>query len=1025
MCLICCRTCAINICTGSYLDYPRIHFSGLYTANVNTVNNDLNNYKHSLPLENINQGWNPSGGNEWSLQGCVVTSVVYFNGSRSLNAEIEPLIGASVHSNPHSVEGKIVGIDVDAWNKSALFGVSLGVKQSKLSDEYGFIGNLLPFSVIHQNSWYQVPCSSEYISDSHDIYGARSASKLTNVHWETPLDSEVLKQLKQVSLRYGGQLSVSFTMYDYTRDSTAGNFSFGRISGTIGYAHPREPRFFEGERLLSFEFVDQPHVSLPVDDPCSGKKYTPLWAYRAPFKLQSQRNVLTVDFSGSFTRNMVGAIRDIGVLYLAILHANKGTSMCVDTIASIDYHDDRCRSINGCIMDYYLTTTQFKLLQDHTLVVIKSLTNLEPTLTTYPTCSYHPTNFDMFSYNSEKMIAVMLEQWYYVRPYNYYTFMMEKGGVAVADLFVTFLGRPAYGKEIQLIPSSTSIKPIDGLWYNRHALVDEYGYARFMFRANSIKDNPRQDFDLDGQVYHFMYFVKGEPVFCPSDVIFIADEDSTCLETISIKVFSDVSYDEGQHNWVDHVHPIFAQYARIYPIMSKAVNLGSYDDVTQPHVIKLLNFSMQLDMNHPNYMPVSRDLSSVKRKMILEWLSKPCYNSSHCIIHHNDEVGNDSSTANSSIPRPMLEICQDVSSFHQQPHDFNSYYKFTTASVQTDDCITELKQSWCSPYIVRHCLQKAFELEFYTIPLYLTALYSIKDGFNTQVYTIIRSIVMQEMLHMVQVGNLLISIGGSPVLNNANNAPTYPTEGLSGGVLPKLKLSLRRASLDHIYTAFMAVEYPHEVIDSQLGIDTIQSRTIGQLYKELQACLIRHGDSIFYPNRTVLQVKWPYSNDYGTVYVVRDLATALEAIKEITEQGEGVRPGDPLGYQRHDLAHFFKFQEIVCGRELIFHGISNYSYTGRTIPFDENGVWPMRDNPSSVGIIPGTKAYYRTKLFHHAYRSLLAKLDSIFTGNPKSVTEALSIMESLEIQAKLLMALPLNESYPNGETCGPIFDYYW
>ena len=59
-----------------------------------------------------------------------------------------------------------------------------------------------------------------------------------------------------------------------------------------------------------------------------------------------------------------------------------------------------------------------------------------------------------------------------------------------------------------------------------------------------------------------------------------------------------------------------------------------------------------------------------------------------------------------------------------------------------------------------------------------------------------------------------------------------------------------------------------------------------------------------------------YSNDYDEVLCHlchHDLATALQAINEIVEQGEGVQPGDPHGYARHELAHFFKFQEIVCG----------------------------------------------------------------------------------------------------------------
>ena len=426
-------------------------------------------------------------------------------------------------------------------------------------------------------------------------------------------------------------------------------------------------------------------------------------------------------------------------------------------------------------------------------------------------------------------------------------------------------------------------------------------------------------------------------------------------------------------------------------------------------------------------MPVSRDLSHAKRKMILEWLTHPCYNSTLC---HLDQITLAGERFNNSVKQYFMQdkVCNTVRSFRQQPHDLNSYYKFTAqfnADSQSSNCLKELPQSGCSIYTIRYCLQKAVELEFYTIPLYLTSLYTIRDGYNVEAYNIIRGVLMQEMLHMLQAANLLISVGGRPVIDSASTAPAYPAVGLPGGVLPQLTVSLKKASLDHIYSVFMAIEYPHKVMDAQLGVSAVHSHTIGQLYSEIGKCLHTHGDVIFYPNRTSLQVKWPYSNEYGKVYTVHDLATAIEALKEITEQREGMQPGDPFGYERNDLAHFFKFQEIVCGRELIFHGISNYTYTGDVIPFDDDGVWPMRDNPSSVSLTPGAKAYYRSKLFHQTYRTLLQKVDDAFAGSPSEISEALTVMESLEVQAKFLMVLPLNESDPHSETCGPVYDYYW
>ena len=115
----------------------------------------------------------------------------------------------------------------------------------------------------------------------------------------------------------------------------------------------------------------------------------------------------------------------------------------------------------------------------------------------------------------------------------------------------------------------------------------------------------------------------------------------------------------------------------------------------------------------------------------------------------------------------------------------------------------------CTRENLREYLQDALEIEFATIPLYLTALYSICDGCNTWASQLIHGVVMQEMLHLTQSANLLISVGGRPIIDSPNAAPKYPTKGLPGGILPNLEISLRKFSLQQIHDVFMAIEYPH------------------------------------------------------------------------------------------------------------------------------------------------------------------------------------------------------------------------
>jgi ferritin len=81
------------------------------------------------------------------------------------------------------------------------------------------------------------------------------------------------------------------------------------------------------------------------------------------------------------------------------------------------------------------------------------------------------------------------------------------------------------------------------------------------------------------------------------------------------------------------------------------------------------------------------------------------------------------------------------------------------------------------------------ELELSTIPLYLSALYSIVPGTNQEATTFLRTIVTQEMVHMLLVCNLLKSLGVRPLIASSDKIHTFPTK-LPGSVLPNLTLDL-------------------------------------------------------------------------------------------------------------------------------------------------------------------------------------------------------------------------------------------
>ena len=342
-----------QLSVASDLDFPRIHFAGRYHADVNTVNNYIENFDPSHPKQNLIPGWNPSGGNEWSLTDCYVTSVVYQNGSSTNNTEHEPTIGASVVTNHGSVHGKLVSLDVEAQNKCALYGVTIGIR---LLEHFAFVAEWIPGSVLHQNAWHQVLCN--HISNTQ-YDGARSVSKLTNISWRNNINnSEIISQLKRAS-NQSGYLTISVSLYSFSRTPTKQNYSYGYIVGTIGVTRPDDAAFFEGERLMSFEFVEQPKLKWPKHHSCADTKYknAPFWwMYWTPFKVHPQIKMLTVDFSSAIAIDWHSAteLLDIGKLYVGILYGEY-LGGCVDIIGSVRYRKTRWRERTGGVVDYRLS----------------------------------------------------------------------------------------------------------------------------------------------------------------------------------------------------------------------------------------------------------------------------------------------------------------------------------------------------------------------------------------------------------------------------------------------------------------------------------------------------------------------------------------------------------------------------------------------------------------------------------------------------------------------------------------------
>jgi ferritin-like protein len=329
---------------------------------------------------------------------------------------------------------------------------------------------------------------------------------------------------------------------------------------------------------------------------------------------------------------------------------------------------------------------------------------------------------------------------------------------------------------------------------------------------------------------------------------------------------------------------------------------------------------------------------------------------------------------------------------------------------------------------LRTHLYHAAQLELSTIPLYLYAAYSIQTQSYSQwapgmsAFRAIRSVVIEEMLHLCLVRNLMVAIGGGDELTfyDKTFVPTYPSPMLHR--IPKLMLGLSPVSEKLMRDMFMPLEKPAR---TDAPPEPNQYRTIGQFYAAIKDGFERlSGPRLWAHNRPDLQYQDTYWNQDGggSPIVVCDLPSALSAISTIVEQGEGAAPGDedvpisptnPIAGET-ELSHYAKFKRIA----------ENIDQLGT--------VWPVPDDPT-LADYSGTQAEPLAKLFNAAFSYVLIMIDALYNTSRETVQpDKTSSRYGLERTfvaamggllfpiAALLTTIPL----PDGHHAAPTFEYY-
>ncbi len=327
-----------------------------------------------------------------------------------------------------------------------------------------------------------------------------------------------------------------------------------------------------------------------------------------------------------------------------------------------------------------------------------------------------------------------------------------------------------------------------------------------------------------------------------------------------------------------------------------------------------------------------------------------------------------------------------------------------------------LQDAMPNPGAVIQALQSAVELEHATIPVYLYALYSLDESKNGEIVDILRSVVIEEMLHMTLASNVLNALGGDTQVGNPGFVPPFPGP-LPGGVESDLIVHLAPFSMQQLQT-FLQIERPEDPLQFPVLTKSTEDNeiTIGEFYAAISRAIGQLGDGAFAP-----PPRYQVGPDLmdGAI-VVTDVASAQEALQIIIEQGEGTSTS-PEEIDGDRVAHYYRFMQIQNGKLLVPapDQPSGWAYAGAPVTLDASGVFAAPTDPGYPTPYPaGSAQAFANDNFNYTYTNLLFALRDLFSGvnDPAQMNRAIGLMMSLKGQAKAMMAGIPNPSVVSGPT---------
>lgn len=215
---------------------------------------------------------------------------------------------------------------------------------------------------------------------------------------------------------------------------------------------------------------------------------------------------------------------------------------------------------------------------------------------------------------------------------------------------------------------------------------------------------------------------------------------------------------------------------------------------------------------------------------------------------------------------------------------------------------------------IRGALQTAVAIEHATMPVYAAAMYSLEVQ-NYPAYNVLRSVLMEEMLHMAAAANMVAALGGRPRIGSLD--PTQLRTGLPAGIAPGLTARCARLSRRQLDT-FMRIEAPRELVP-QPEAEEVGYPTIGAFYEAIASAIVANADSVIAAvngpqraNQVGGNLGYACIDPLATTDVIEQFVAGIELIRE---QGEGAETTRSAGAaSASELSHYARFAELRFGR---------------------------------------------------------------------------------------------------------------